>query len=111
MKFQKLKNYIHYQWACQSQSTSIKKTGYVQFPKKTDNNSSKIISFGDWSKAPSGETTYKSLLLNKKDTDAIVFLGDMSYDLYRDNGEVENTFLNWTQELTSSVPFQVSNKN
>jgi len=79
----------------------------IQFPKVTQNNVCKVIAFGDWCKSDNGGNTLKRLAEYAKDTDAVVFLGDMAYDLDTKDGEVGNDFLKFAQGVTSAIPFQV----
>lgn len=104
-RFPNLKNYINYNYTCQF--NNFKQVGDIQFPKITENNLSRIITFGDWSNTGKGKETYNQLLKYTKDADAIVFLGDLSYDLYNKKGEVGNEFMNFAQKVTSAIPFQV----
>jgi len=113
LRFPGLKNFVSYRYICwyASKNTTYKEYGDIQFPKTTADNHSKIITFGDWSKTDKGIETYKLLMKNIVDTDAIVFVGDISYDLYKKNGEVGNDFLNFTQPFTSAIPFQMVTGN
>ena len=52
----------------------------IQFPKVTQNNVCKVIAFGDWCKSDNGGNTLKRLAEYAKDTDAVVFLGDIAYE-------------------------------
>jgi len=79
----------------------------VKFPKNSPNSPSKILALGDWSKSKRGQETLEQLSKNVKDSDALVFLGDMAYDLDNQHGQVGNEFLKFIKEVTSTVPFQV----
>ncbi len=39
--------------------------------------------------------------------DAILFLGDMAYNLQTNQGETGNQFLEYIRDVTSKIPFQV----
>jgi len=45
------------------------------------------------------------------DSDALLFLGDMSYDLSKENGEKGNDFFEFAMNVTSSIPFQITPGN
>lgn len=83
-------------------------TGHIQFPKILPNNICRVIAMGDWEKCEDGEETYNALMKKTNEIDAIVFLGDMAYNLNKNNGEKGNEFLAFAQGLISTIPFQVS---
>jgi hypothetical protein len=104
LRFKKMENFIEYILLCSSQEYNY--TQKIQFPKHKPGET-KILSVGDWDKK-NGQFTYD--LLNKKIpySDAIVFLGDMAYDINDFNGRIGNDFLKWAINITSSIPFQVN---
>ena len=80
--------------------------GKVQFPKNT--NKTSIISFGDWSKTEAGNYTRGLLSEYLPKIDALVFLGDQGYDMYKKHGKIGNKFLSFSKSITSNIPYQVN---
>jgi hypothetical protein len=77
------------------------------FPKNIDKNVTKLMAFGDWSICEYGNYSKAFIEKNLNTTDAVVYLGDLAYDLDTDNGEKGNTFLEYARNVSSKVPFMV----
>jgi hypothetical protein len=67
----------------------------------------KLLVFGDWGTGPIGEDTGYLITRHaeKMMFDAVLFLGDLGYDLEDFNGRIGDIFGRISQPLTSSYPF------
>jgi hypothetical protein len=77
----------------------------VQYPKSSE--VTNLLTFGDWGISKEGNFTKQYLNKNIQNYDAVLFLGDLAYDLDTNNGEVGNTFLTYAMPITSQIPFQL----
>jgi hypothetical protein len=105
-KFEELQQYIEYDYFCfdiNTQAVIIDKR--IKFPKNKEE--TRILAFGDWGISKEGNISTPVIEKFIKYNDALLFLGDLSYDLDSLGGENGNIFLKYAKEITSRIPFQV----
>lgn len=108
LKFENMTKYTEYEIICSDiQTKEPLDIRTIRFP-KTDSITN-LLTFGDWSLSPEGDASADLIRYKFLDkTDAVLFLGDIAYDLNEEKGERGNTFLNYIKDITSVVPFQMS---
>jgi hypothetical protein len=77
----------------------------IIFPK--NEKETNLLAFGDWSISKEGNQSLALIENLIKYNDAILFLGDLAYNLDSEDGQVGNTCLQWAKSITSNIPFQV----
>lgn len=73
----------------------------------------KFLVFGDFGTGPEIKSTIAMLKneIASESYDAILFLGDMAYDLDDEHGTNGDLFLNCMQPITSRIPFMIAQGN
>jgi len=97
--------YIYFRNNVTLNKDSINKN--IIFPK--NEKETNLLAFGDWGISKEDNQSLAILENLVKYNDAILFLGDLAYNLDSENGEIGNTFLQWAKSITSNIPFQVNN--
>lgn len=109
-KFENLNQHVLYNYYCfdpSSESVIINKS--IKFPKnKVETN---LLAFGDWGISKEGNMSTPVIESMLDNNDAVLFLGDISYDLDSLGGENGNIFLQYAKKVTSGIPFQVKIHN
>lgn len=70
-----------------------------------------VLAFGDWGECELGKSSLDLIRKYKNKTDAIIFLGDLAYDLNDENGQRGNNFMKFIANVTSTTPFQLTPGN
>jgi predicted MPP superfamily phosphohydrolase len=93
-KFTGLTQGKEYSYTCAGETHNIK------FP-----NGNKVAYFGDWSETADAKLSVNYLKENSYN--AILNLGDIAYDLHKENGEVGNKFMEFIKPVTQKTPFML----
>jgi len=114
LSFSGLKQGENYTYSCTNDNNAYN----IVYPKFKDQKVTKIITVGDWSNTPEGVTTLNYLTNNIKNFDLFLFLGDLAYNLAKDqdasgppDGINGNKFLKQIYKVTSQIPFMMTMGN
>ncbi len=104
LNFSNLDRGRDYHLSCNKWEELINKN--IKFPKESTYTN--VLAFGDWSDGDFGSMTKNFMKSYIYQTDSILFLGDMAYDIDDDWGERGHNFLKFIKDISSETPFQLS---